>query len=273
MNFKISIALWLFLVLTSFSFALAQVKQCPLNLSVTQYQKNAEANGIPISGANATAINIVTKKVTEAVLFEGMPRFPGLREGNYNLRVTKAGYARTFKRIKIDCSGLAEDGSLSDDIFLWEGSPEQTMRMRTVLIALSSKDKSPITSSEIKTSKPVSQVEKPIEQSAITPSPTESKAVSQTPKSISGGVLNKKAKILAAPEYPAAARAVKATGAVNVQVTIDEQGSVVSAQAVSGHPLLRQAAEKAARASSFTTTTLQGHPVKVTGIIVYNFAP
>jgi len=94
----------------------------------------------------------------------------------------------------------------------------------------------------------------------------------QTPKSISAGVLNGKATSLAKPEYPAAARAVKASGAVNVQVTIDGQGNVISASAVSGHPLLRQAAEKAARESKFSPTLLEGIPVKVTGIVVYNFA-
>lgn len=96
---------------------------------------------------------------------------------------------------------------------------------------------------------------------------------STAPKMISGGVLNGKATSLAKPAYPDAARAVKASGAVNVQVTIDEEGNVVSASAVSGHPLLRQASEEAARASKFSPTLLEGVPVKVTGIVVYNFVP
>ena len=96
---------------------------------------------------------------------------------------------------------------------------------------------------------------------------------SLTPKQISGGVLNGKATSLPVPEYPAAAKAVRASGAVNVQVLIDEQGAVVSANAVSGHPLLRQTAEKAALKASFSPTTLSGQPVKVSGIIVYNFVP
>ena len=93
------------------------------------------------------------------------------------------------------------------------------------------------------------------------------------PKTISGGVVNSKASNLVKPAYPAAARAVRASGAVNVQVKIDERGNVVSASAVSGHPLLRQAAEQAARSSKFTPTTLSGQPVSVTGVIVYNFVP
>ncbi len=96
---------------------------------------------------------------------------------------------------------------------------------------------------------------------------------SQTPKQISGGVLNGKASKLVLPDYPPAARAVKASGAVNVQVTIDEQGNIVSASAVSGHPLLRAAAVEAARNSVFAPTMLQGVPVRVTGVIVYNFVP
>src|SRR5215213_4294124 len=93
----------------------------------------------------------------------------------------------------------------------------------------------------------------------------------QIPKSVSGGVLNGKAINLVKPAYPAAAKAVRAAGAVNVQVTIDETGNVISANAVSGHPLLRAAAVEAARASKFSPTRLEGQPVKVTGVIVYNF--
>ncbi len=93
------------------------------------------------------------------------------------------------------------------------------------------------------------------------------------PKIISGGVVNGKATNLVKPPYPAAARAVRASGAVNVQVTIDENGSVISASAVSGHPLLRAAAVSAARSSRFSPTLLSGQPVKVTGVIVYNFQP
>ena len=93
----------------------------------------------------------------------------------------------------------------------------------------------------------------------------------EIPKTISGGVLNSKATNLAIPAYPAAAKAINAGGAVNVQVVIDENGEVISAEAVSGHPLLRQSAEKAARESKFRPTLLSGQAVKVSGVIVYYF--
>ncbi len=105
---------------------------------------------------------------------------------------------------------------------------------------------------------------------AAPPPPPPKKA---PPKTISGGVLNGKATSLPKPPYPPAARAVRASGAVTVQVLIDEDGRVVSATATSGHPLLRAAAAAAARSARFSPTMLSGQPVKVTGIITYNFVP
>ncbi len=93
------------------------------------------------------------------------------------------------------------------------------------------------------------------------------------PKTVSGGVLNGKATSLPKPAYPAAAKAVRASGSVSVQVLIDENGRVVSASAVSGHPLLRQAAVSAAQGARFSPTLLSGQPVKVSGVITYNFVP
>jgi TonB family protein len=91
------------------------------------------------------------------------------------------------------------------------------------------------------------------------------------PKQISAGVVNGKATSLPKPEYPAAAKAIRASGSVNVQVVIDENGNVISAKAVSGHPLLQAAAVQAAQQAKFKPTLLSGQPVKVSGVIVYNF--
>lgn len=96
-------------------------------------------------------------------------------------------------------------------------------------------------------------------------------AQTPAPKSVSKGVVNGNAVSLPKPAYPAAAKAVNASGTVSVQVTIDENGNVISAKAVSGHPLLQAAAVEAARQAKFRPTLLEGQPVKVTGIIVYNF--
>jgi len=88
---------------------------------------------------------------------------------------------------------------------------------------------------------------------------------------ISGGVLNGKAISLPKPAYPPIARQAHASGTVVVQVVIDENGGVISAHAVSGHPLLQAVAVAAARGARFSPTKLSGQPVKVTGVITYNF--
>jgi TonB family protein len=88
---------------------------------------------------------------------------------------------------------------------------------------------------------------------------------------IEGGVLNGKAVALPMPAYPEIARNARAQGSVEVRIIIDEGGNVIEAQAVSGHPLLRAAAVTAAREAKFSPTRLSGEPVKVTGVLTYNF--
>lgn len=88
---------------------------------------------------------------------------------------------------------------------------------------------------------------------------------------ISGGVLNGKAISLPQPSYPQIGRAVHAQGTVIVAIIIDECGNVSSARAVAGHPLLEQAAVEAASNARFSPTLLSGTPVKVSGVIAYNF--
>ncbi|MEP6847305.1 MAG: TonB family protein [Acidobacteriota bacterium] len=94
-----------------------------------------------------------------------------------------------------------------------------------------------------------------------------------TPKTIIGGILNGKAILLPKPEYPAEARKNKVTGTVKVQVIIDETGKVVSAHTVGGidNASMRAAAEIAAQKAVFAPTLLSGSPVKVSGVINYNF--
>jgi TonB family protein len=88
---------------------------------------------------------------------------------------------------------------------------------------------------------------------------------------IGGGVLNGRAITLPIPAYPPIARAAHASGNVTVEVTIDEDGNVVAAKAVSGHPLLQAASVTAARNAKFTPTKQSGQAVKVQGVLVYTF--
>ena len=91
---------------------------------------------------------------------------------------------------------------------------------------------------------------------------------------IAGGQVNGKAVKLTQPPYPQAAKADRASGKVDVKVTIDESGKVIYACGAGNkkiHPALIMAAEWAAYNSKFTSTIAKDKPVKVTGVIVYNF--
>src|ERR1041384_5292709 len=88
---------------------------------------------------------------------------------------------------------------------------------------------------------------------------------------VSGGVLNGRAINLPVPEYPMAARNAHASGLVTVEVIVDVTGRVISAKATSGAPSLRGAAEQAAMRARFSPTLLSGQPVKIAGVINYNF--
>jgi protein TonB len=88
---------------------------------------------------------------------------------------------------------------------------------------------------------------------------------------VSGGVLTGKAISKPPPAYPPIAKAARAQGTVVVQITVDESGRVISASAISGNPLLQQAAVAAVRNWRFSPTMLSGQPVKVTGTVTVNF--
>jgi TonB family protein len=85
-------------------------------------------------------------------------------------------------------------------------------------------------------------------------------------------VLNGRALSLPKPEYPGAAAARRLMGLVIVRVEIDEAGNVISAYDMcQGPPFLSEASVAAARKARFAPMTVNGQPVRVKGVIQYNF--
>jgi len=75
-----------------------------------------------------------------------------------------------------------------------------------------------------------------------------------------------------APIYPPAARSMRATGIVKVEVTVDETGEVAEVQKTSGPTLLQTAAKDAIRKWRFKPFTRDGLPVKAVGFVNFNFS-
>ena len=76
---------------------------------------------------------------------------------------------------------------------------------------------------------------------------------------------------LVSPVYSTIARQARVEGIVTVEVELDTEGQVVSATAISGPTMLRQAAEEAARRSKFKPAMFNGEPIKGKGVITYSF--
>jgi protein TonB len=91
-------------------------------------------------------------------------------------------------------------------------------------------------------------------------------------RKVSEGVVRGNAIIKAAALYPASAKKMQAAGSVQVQVMISEDGRVIEATSISGHPLLRSAAVDAARKWVFKPTMLNGIPVKVQSTLTFVFS-
>ena len=74
------------------------------------------------------------------------------------------------------------------------------------------------------------------------------------------------------PKYPQNARRFNASGKVEVRVAISITGRVIKATAISGHPLLRDAAVEAARRWQFEPTVVNGSPVETELVLTFEFA-
>jgi Ca-activated chloride channel homolog len=105
------------------------------------------------------------------------------------------------------------------------------------------------------------------------PPPPQAQATADAPKRIatSSNVLQGSVTRKVQPAYPEEARTALATGTVQVAVTINESGEVIDARIVHGHPMFNDAALQAAKQWRFKPTELSGSPVKVAGVISFNF--
>ncbi len=118
----------------------------------------------------------------------------------------------------------------------------------------------------------------PVNRRLFSPEPPQATAEPKSPSptaikklKVSGGVLSGYAIKKFQPQYPTIAKAHRAQGQVQVQVTISVAGRVTEAEVISGHILLRDAALQAAKQWVFKPTELSGYPVQVQGVLTFNF--
>lgn len=108
-------------------------------------------------------------------------------------------------------------------------------------------------------------------ESMIVASVEESPAAIE-PRRISEGVLLGSVSARVLPSYPQHAKQLHVSGEVKVDITINEEGRVVEARAISGPVPLRLSAEEAARKWVFKPTLLNHERVSVRGILTFIFS-
>jgi TonB family protein len=232
--------------------AFAQSKACSLVLNISTLGESGEAR--QIKNARAFVVRRNTRRRIPATLVSGSPQFPRLRAGHYRLTTLKRGFEKTAQEVDFSCSALNSkievevslEPSVPADISTPPSGIPPVRRGVTTIFGTAAPAESNV-------------------EARNEPAPA------RIPNSISGGVLNGKAIELPKPVYPPIARQAHVSGTVVVQVVIDEKGNIISAHAVSGHPLLQGVCVEAARGARFSPTKLMGQPVKVTGVITYNF--
>jgi TonB family protein len=166
----------------------------------------------------------------------------------------------------------------ADDDLIFDSGADLRIRMQVkysdykvghAKVTITEVGEAPPTIEQLGSQKPESQKPQtsPTPTSPSTPIGTDEEAA----RPLEGGIVNGKAIELPAPKYPASARKDHAAGEVQVKVLIDETGKVISAEVVFGNEVFRDSAVEAAKRARFTPTLLAGVPVKVSGIIIYNF--
>ena len=226
-------------------------KICNLQFSVYDFKGDETSEQFPVHDSKVKMVNTKTKKSLKITKNNEFPLIADAPEGNYEISFSKTGFQTTLNSYTLDCSFTNSQNTVEEIMFLWKGETKQIIKYWGSLFKgkVSTDYRGSLT---------------------VQGSANEKTNESEIDKS---NVLNGRGISIVKPEYPPAARAVRARGKVEVQVTINELGYVIAAKAISGHPLLQVAAVNAANKSRFSMTVLQGMPVKVTGIIVYNFNP
>jgi TonB family protein len=85
-------------------------------------------------------------------------------------------------------------------------------------------------------------------------------------------VLRKAAIEIPEPQYPATAELARASGPVQVELMIDQNGMVTIARATSGNPMLFEAATSAASKARFLMSAFSNQPTRAYSVLTYNFA-
>lgn len=236
------------LILLSANLVFAQKNRCDLKVQVSESE-----NGAMIIEADITVRNL---KTNESFSSKGQIAdfvFLNLPETDYEMTTKRENYKQSVNKFSLNCKNLDENGYSYFYVALEAGDSKEKIETDHRVASLP------------KFGRVI--VSKDVDQEFIKKIQEERLKKFQKINNI----LNSEATYLEKPKFPKAAQAVQASGIVYVKITIDKNGDVGSAEAVSGHPLLRFAAVEAARKAKFNPKAIEDKSVKPNGFLIYNF--
>lgn len=118
--------------------------------------------------------------------------------------------------------------------------------------------------------KPEAKPENSAEKSSDTATASNESAADTSPLSV--GSLVSYATAQAKPVYPIAAKSMRMTGVVKVEVLVNENGEVSEVQNTTGPSMLQRAASDAVKKWKFKPFVRAGQPVKASGFVNFNFS-
>lgn len=175
---------------------------CNVKFDVYEFKESGDSENFPVNDYKIKLINAKTNKTVKTVKAEEKVIVKNVSKENFVVTISKDGFQRTEFEFSPDCSLVDTQNTSSQIVFLWKGDSKKIFKPYS---------KFPLGA-----------------QFGVVQKESDSK----------DEVLNSGAVMLGKPKYPQAAKAVRASGKVEVQVLINELGNVVSAEAISGHPLL-----------------------------------
>lgn len=164
-----------------------------------------------------------------------------------------------------------------------EANPNPPVVMQPVVDTKtkSTRDREAMTAEKTTLETTVAKDEPPVYIPAVKPPVKEEpKPVAETPKTdpvksndpLDVGSLVAYATKQPSPVYPPAAKTLRTTGIVKVEVTVNETGDVTDVKKTSGPSMLQNAAKDAIRKWKFKPFVRDGQPVKAMGFVSFNFS-
>lgn len=232
----------LLLILVVFAYILtvpAQEKRCNLKVELAESETKKS-----VDTAKIVLIDTQSKKEFQVETPKSLV-FSNLKEGSYEIRVTKEGFKQSIYKTDFVCDSLEKENFKTISVWLWQGNSEEKVEYEKAGVATR------------------------IEGTGISSGLSERERLKEVAKR--SNILNFDAIYLEKPKYPSEARAAKISGIVYVQITVNEKGKVESAEAIEGNPLLREAAVDAAKKAKFNPLLKEGQPTKFSGKLIYSF--